>query len=112
MDYHQNEEQYPASLRLYNYQDYAVLAGRFQAIDAEIDIDACEANGFEYGRRLTGGGAILMGSGQLGICFATSSKAFPWENVRELYHLFSAPVIEALKILALKQNSDPKMIWR
>ncbi|MCK5667167.1 MAG: hypothetical protein KAI17_26960, partial [Thiotrichaceae bacterium] len=106
--YHQGGATYPASLRLYNYQDYAVLAGRFQAIDAEIDIEACETNGFEYGRRLTGGGAILMGSGQLGICFATSSKTFVWENVRELYHLFSAPVIKALEILGIEAKFRSK----
>lgn len=101
MQYHQNESEFPATLRLYNYRDHCVLAGRFQDINAEIDIEACKENGFEFGRRLTGGGAILMGSGQLGICFATSSKVFEWENVRELYYKFSAPVIEALSLLGI-----------
>ncbi len=96
MDYHRNNAKYPATLRLYNYKDYAVLAGRFQDINAEIDIEACTEKGFQYGRRLTGGGAILMGSEQLGICFACSAKTFKWENIRELYHLFSDPVITAL----------------
>ena len=108
MEYHQNGAQFPASLRLYNYRDYAVLAGRFQAIDAEIDLEACKRYGFEYGRRLTGGGAIIMGSGQLGICFATTSKAFEWENVRELYYIFSAPVIEALKFLGIDAKFSSK----
>jgi lipoate-protein ligase A len=108
MNCHQNETVFPATLRLYNYQNYAVLAGRFQDINAEIDIEACENNGFQYGRRLTGGGAILMGSGQLGICFACSSKTFEWENVRELYHLFSAPIIEALGKLGIKSSFRSK----
>ena len=101
MNYHQKGNEFAATLRLYNYQDYAVLAGRFQDINAEIDLEACKKNGFHYGRRLTGGGAILMGSGQLGICFATASNFFEWENVRELYHKFSAPIIHALKKLGI-----------
>lgn len=108
MQYHQKENIYAATLRLYNYQDYAVLAGRFQDINAEIDIEACKQNGFEYGRRLTGGGAILMGSGQLGICFATSSNAFVWENIRELYHKFSEPVIAALSKLGIEAKFRSK----
>jgi len=108
MEHHQEESEFPATLRLYNYRDHCVLAGRFQDINAEIDIDACKNNGYEFGRRLTGGGAILMGSGQLGICFATSSKAFEWENVRELYHKFSAPVIEALALLGIEATFRSK----
>ncbi len=101
MNYHQKNAEFSATLRLYNYKNYAVLAGRFQDINAEIDIEACKQNGFEYGRRLTGGGAILMGSQQLGICFATSSKVYEWENIRELYHKFSLPVIHALAKLGI-----------
>ena len=108
MKYHQRGAEYPATLRLYNYQDYAVLAGRFQDISAEIDIEACKENGFQFGRRLTGGGAILMGTGQLGICFATSSKAFEWENIRELYTKFSDPVIKALGLLGIEAKFRSK----
>ena len=108
MNYHQIVNKFPATLRLYNYQDSAVLAGRFQDINAEIDIEACKQNGYQYGRRLTGGGAIIMGTGQLGICFATSSKAFEWENIRELYHKFSAPVINALAKLGIEATFRSK----
>ncbi|MCD6596848.1 MAG: lipoate--protein ligase family protein [Bacteroidales bacterium] len=108
MNCHQNDAEFPATLRLYNYQDYAVLAGRFQDINAEINIEACKQNGFQYGRRLTGGGAILMGSEQLGICFATSSKTFEWENIRELYHKFSIPVINALAKLGIEAEFRSK----
>ena len=108
MQYHQDGSEFQATLRLYNYRDHCVLAGRFQDINAEIDIEACKENGFEFGRRLTGGGAILMGTGQLGICFATSSKTFEWGNVRELYHKFSAPVIEALALLGIEATFRSK----
>ena len=108
MNYHQKDAVFPATLRLYNYKDYAVLAGRFQDINAEINIEACKQNGYQYGRRLTGGGAIIMGTGQLGICFATSSKVFEWENIRELYHKFSSPVINALEKLGIEATFRSK----
>ncbi len=108
MNYHECDVDFSASLRLYNYQNYAVLAGRFQDINAEIDIESCKQNGFEYGKRLTGGGAILMGSDQLGICFATSSKTFEWQNIRELYHKFSKPIIDALDQLGISATFRSK----
>ncbi len=99
---------YPATLRLYTYKNYSALAGRFQDIKAEIDIEACKALGFDYGRRLTGGGAIIMGESQLGICLATSSKEFKWQNIRELYTLFSKPIIDALSTLGVEASFRSK----
>ncbi len=108
LDYHSGQRQHPATLRLYNYADYAVLAGRFQALEAEIDVEACRALGFGYSRRLTGGGAILMGRDQLGICLATAADTFAWEHVRDLYRLFSQPVIDALTELGIAASFRSK----
>lgn len=99
---------YPATLRIYTYKEYCALAGRFQDINAEIDIAACRRYGFGFGRRLTGGGAIIMGERQLGICLATSSKEFQWKHIRELYTLFSKPVIEALASLGVDASFRSK----
>ncbi|HHH50378.1 MAG TPA: lipoate--protein ligase family protein [Saprospiraceae bacterium] len=85
-----------ASLRLYTYKDYCTLVGRFQNIHAELDLDNIKKTGYQFSRRLTGGGAIIMGQGQLGLCLATANT-FHSENTRALYHLFSAPVLAALK---------------
>jgi lipoate---protein ligase len=99
---------HPAILRLYNYEDYSVLVGRFQNINAEIDVANCKKLGFGFGRRLTGGGAIIMGSDQLGICFTTSQKEFPWEHISELYTQFSAPIIAALAELGIEASFRSK----
>ena len=85
------------TLRLYTYKNYSVLAGRFQDIRTEIDIDKCEALGNDYNRRLTGGGAIIMGEDQLGICFAVPANYFSWKQIRELYELLSSPIIGSLQ---------------
>jgi lipoate-protein ligase A len=57
----------PITLRLYTYRNQVALCGRFQHLEAEIDVDACRETGTEFNRRPTGGGAIVMGGGQLGV---------------------------------------------
>jgi lipoate-protein ligase A len=59
----------PASpvLRLYTYASHSALCGRYQHLEAEIDIEACSRTGTSFNRRPTGGGAIIMGAGQLGV---------------------------------------------
>lgn len=90
------ENPYSTTLKLYTYRNYCALCGRFQDLQAEIELEACKTNGFDIGRRLTGGGAIIMGENQLGICLTTHSNTFKWNHIRELYHLFSEPIISAL----------------
>ena len=101
MNVHSDKEEKSATLRLYSYKDYCTLVGRFQNIRAELDLEACRNEGFQYGRRLTGGGAIIMGHGQLGLCLATANT-FGCANTREMYQLFSTPVIMALAELGIE----------
>ena len=103
-----DDAKYPVSLKLYTYRDHCALAGRFQDIRAEIDTANCEEAGIGYSRRLTGGGAIIMGKDQLGICLTASGKYFQWEHVRELYHLFSKPVISALQEMGINAQFRSK----
>lgn len=105
---HSEPGDHQATLRLYTYKTNCALVGRFQNIYAELDMDTCKAEDVGFSRRLTGGGAIIMGEDQLGICFATSSEAFPWQNLRELYGLFSQPVINALSKLGIKAEFRSK----
>ena len=66
-----------AALRLYTYRSHCALVGRFQSLEDEIDLDAAAALGIEVGRRPTGGGAIIMGEGQLGVAVATRAPPAP-----------------------------------
>ena len=63
------------TLRLYTYADHAALVGRYQTMDAELDLEACAATGTAVSRRPTGGGAIIMGSGQLGVALVLPAPA-------------------------------------
>ncbi|MCP3927768.1 MAG: lipoate--protein ligase family protein [Bacteroidetes bacterium] len=90
-----------AILRLYTYRDYCALVGRFQNIKAELNLNICQKENFQYSRRLTGGGAIIMGQEQLGLCFVTMNT-FGCADTREMYQVFSAPVIKALEKLGIQ----------
>lgn len=90
------------TLRLYTYKSHCALVGRFQHIEAELDLPACRRENIAFSRRLTGGGAIIMGEDQLGVCLTAPADAFPQAgNMRELYHLLSAPILAALQQLGI-----------
>lgn len=64
-----------ATLRLYTYRSHCALVGRYQNLEDEVDLEACAARSVQHGRRPTGGGAILMGAGQLGVAVCTRAPA-------------------------------------
>ncbi len=88
-------------LRLYTYRPHCALVGRFQNLEAEVDLAYCEAQDIEYSRRLTGGGAIIMGPDQLGICLTARPNLFQWHHIRELYHQLAQPIVDVLQSLGL-----------
>ncbi|MEE9372267.1 MAG: biotin/lipoate A/B protein ligase family protein [Saprospiraceae bacterium] len=96
-----------AILRLYSYQDFCSLVGRFQNVHAELDLESCKRQNSQFTRRLTGGGAIIMGDGQLALCLATANT-FQSENTRELYQLFSNPIIQVLDQLGINAELKGK----
>jgi lipoate-protein ligase A len=49
----------PPTLRFYTWDPSAVSIGYFQGIEQEVDLAACEAEGVDVIRRLTGGGAVF-----------------------------------------------------
>ena len=91
-----------AMLRIYTYKDNCVLVGRFQRIEAEVDLAKVASLGIEVNRRPTGGGAILMGSGQLGVAFCVPAERFA--SPRAGFHLFSEAIVAALGSLGIKAS--------
>lgn len=81
------------TLRLYGYRDHCALIGRYQNLEAEVDLDACRATGVEVSRRLTGGGAIIMGAGQLGVAYVDRAPAS--RRPREIIQQFAGALIGA-----------------
>ncbi|MHB1534249.1 MAG: lipoyl protein ligase domain-containing protein [Acidimicrobiales bacterium] len=97
--YGREEPPRPPTLRLYTYRDHCALVGRYQHLGAEVDLDACGAHATSVNRRPTGGGAIIMGAGQLGVAVTTRAPAE--ERPRQLLERFSEAIVAGLARLGL-----------
>jgi len=97
--YARGEPDCSPTLRLYSYRSHCALVGRYQDLAADVDLDACRRTGTEVNRRLTGGGAIIMGSGQLGIAYA--DRAPVSSRPREIIEGLSAAIVAGLARLGI-----------
>ena len=97
--YARGEPDHPPTLRLYTYRSHCALVGRYQNLEAEVDLAACERTGTPVSRRPTGGGAIIMGAGQLGI--AVTSRAPAGKRPREIIEELAAAVTAGLAELGI-----------
>ncbi|HCU91390.1 MAG TPA: hypothetical protein DHU96_00940 [Actinobacteria bacterium] len=89
----------PPALRLYTYRTHCALIGRYQNLDAEVDLAACAATGTQVSRRPTGGGAIIMGAGQLGV--ALTGAAPPDRRPREIIEELAGGLMTGLAELGI-----------
>lgn len=92
----------PPTLRLYTYADHAALVGRFQHLEAEIDVEACRRTGTGVNRRPTGGGAIVMGAGQLGVALVTRAPAA--QRPKQLLERYATGIQIGLAELGIDAN--------
>ncbi len=104
--YGRDDRRAPATLRLYTYRNHAALCGRFQHLEAEIDVEACRRSGTEFNRRPTGGGAIIMGDAQLGV--AVCGPAPVEESPKAILLRFSQGIVAGLARLGLDASFGGK----
>ena len=98
----------PPTLRLYTYAPCA-LAGRFQTIEHEIHVDYCQTHGIPINRRPTGGGAIIMGEGQLGVALTIPGRQDDsYSRARELMAHFAAGIMRGLAELGIAADFQRK----
>lgn len=90
----------PPTLRLYTYRNHCALVGRYQNLEAEVDLEACRRTGTEVSRRPTGGGAIIMGAGQLGL--ALVDRVPGDKSPREIIQDCSAAIVAGLAELGIE----------
>ena len=64
----------PPTLRLYQYRPSAIV-GRYQNLTDAVNLEECVRRGYEWNRRHTGGGTVLMGPGQLAVGLALPEKS-------------------------------------
>jgi lipoate-protein ligase A len=89
----------PPTLRLYTYRSHCALVGRYQNLEAEVDLAAARRTGTQVSRRPTGGGAIIMGAGQLGVAFISPAPA--GQRPREIIEDLAGAVAAGLARLGI-----------
>lgn len=96
------------SLHLYTYAGAAIV-GRYQDLEANVDVEWCRENDVEVSRRLTGGGAILMTPDQLGIALTLNRERYdlPRDNAA-LFEHFGNAITSALGEFGIDASFIPK----
>jgi lipoate-protein ligase A len=97
--YARGEPPRPPTLRLYTYRTHCALIGRYQNLDAEVDLAACRETGTQVSRRPTGGGAIIMGADQLGVALAAAAP--PGRRPREIIEDLAGGLMTGLQELGI-----------
>ena len=93
----------PPTLRLYTYRSHCALVGRFQTVHNEINLNFCQKHRIAVNRRPTGGGAILMGSDQLGVALTLEGyESDHYGRTNELMTQFSAGLVRGLRSLGVE----------
>ena len=91
------------TLRLYTYRSHCALVGRFQNVENEVRVQYCKANKISINRRPTGGGAIIMGEGQLGVALTIPGRGQDnYNQARELMGDFSEGLVRGLNKLGVE----------
>jgi lipoate-protein ligase A len=101
------------TIRFYQFAPPSVVVGCHQDI-GEIDVGFIRSRGLQLGRRITGGGAIIMGvpraDSQLGISVLFRNTSGSPSKLGGRYEALSRPIISALRQLGLpveyQSNSD------
>lgn len=98
-----------AVLHLYRFEPASVVIGYHQDPRTEADMDACRRLGINIYRRLTGGGSILMGPGQLGLALALPRSAVSTAGgFGPVFDLLSQGIIWALRQYGVESILRPK----
>ncbi len=106
LDYHRASPPPAPTLRLYTYADNCVLIGRYQNLSAEVDLQAAESLGVGVSRRPTGGGAIIMGSKQLGVAVAAAAESA--ERPKDVLSRYARGVVGGLGNLGIEASFEGK----
>ena len=101
---------YSHIVRLYTYKGPSVMVGRYQDVGSEVDTSRCTELGVDVNRRPTGGGAIVMGEGQLGIAIAAPATGGQSALLgsKTVLSPFTGGIIAALGLMGLKAWFRPE----
>jgi lipoate-protein ligase A len=96
------------TLRIWEWDQPAVVIGSFQSVKNEVDVENAERYGFQTVRRISGGGAMFMDAGSV----VTYSLYAPLELVQGMsfadsYAFFDEWAVLALRSLGIEATYQP-----
>ncbi|UOQ90739.1 lipoate--protein ligase family protein [Agromyces endophyticus] len=96
------------TLRIWEWDESAVVIGSFQSVKNEVDPDGAERYGFDVVRRISGGGAMMMEQGNV----VTYSLYVPAELVQGMsfadsYAFLDDWVLQGLRGLGIEATYQP-----
>ncbi len=97
----------PDTIRFLRFPPSA-LVGRHQALSQELKLDWCAAHDIEIARRLTGGGAIVMGPGLLGWEIIFKRATLGIDSLAELARRICEAAAQGLSRLGLEAKFRPR----
>ena len=101
-----SKKQSPNTIRLYRWNPSAVSVGFFQSVEAEVNLDACKAEGVDVVRRLTGGGAVFhdsLGEVTYSLIAGEDEPFIPKDIIRS-YEVICGGIINGLQSLGLNAS--------
>ena len=98
----------PPILHLYSFKP-SVIVGRYQDLEAGIKLGRCRELGIQYNRRITGGGTVIMGPGQLALGLALPLERLGVKSyIKTILAMFGDMIIEGLGGLGIEAIFRPK----
>ncbi len=92
----------PPTLRFWRWDPSAATIGRFQDLDAEVDLEYCHLRGIDVVRRMSGGGAVFHDmDGEFVYSVTAPEGMFP-KGVVEAYRVILERVTDGLKGMDLE----------
>jgi lipoate-protein ligase A len=102
-------EKIPPTLRFLQFSNPTVLVGHHQSVEEEVRLEYCRAKGIEINRRLTGGGALYWGKGELGweIYISKKDPSVP-SGIEGLYRKMGEAAALGLRHLGVRAYFRPR----
>ena len=101
------EGEAPPTMRFYRWNPSAVSIGTFQSMEKEVNLQKCKELGFDYVRRITGGGSVFHDfNGEVTYSVIAPLGSFP-NGIRESYKFICDWVIAGLKLLGIESSFVP-----
>ena len=102
----------PDHLRLWESKTVVVIMGRSGDINRDVHLDRCVRDGVPIARRISGGGAIVVGPGCLNYSLIVSLERRPeLRSVRFSYEVILGQLATALDLPALTMEGDADLAW-